>query len=195
MNNGVIYLSAVVVIILFIIAIKGLFNLERFKHTNKLLIIIGAFLLISVMGSSIDIIRTSYYWVRANPLSSVDLEKANTEKRIDEKEVTLTLNLELIDYGTSKQEFKIRMYFPEEWQVFFEKEYYDLERPPYFTYGHRNVNDIQEEISLKLAEGISVDDLVENSSDQMTFKYKLYDDESEVLIKDYSLEDFALTLW
>ncbi|OWZ84435.1 hypothetical protein CDO51_02720 [Natranaerobius trueperi] len=183
------------VIILFIIAIKGLFNLERFKHTNKLLIIIGAFLLISVMGSSIDIIRTSYYWVRANPLSSVDLEKANTEKRIDEKEVTLTLNLELIDYGTSKQEFKIRMYFPEEWQVFFEKEYYDLERPPYFTYGHRNVNDIQEEISLKLAEGISVDDLVENSSDQMTFKYKLYDDESEVLIKDYSLEDFALTLW
>ena len=73
-----VYLSGLVPLLLFIIGIRGLFKLERFINTNRLLIFISIVLiLIPAMNWILDFSRTNYHWIKDDGLIALDIEESN----------------------------------------------------------------------------------------------------------------------
>lgn len=99
-SSSVIYLSGLVSLIMFIIGISGLFNLERFRSTNKLLVfIIIVLLVIPSMNWVLDVSRTNYHWIKDDGLAAIDIEESNISLSGTDDEMIININLELKDYS------------------------------------------------------------------------------------------------
>lgn len=138
-NNSVIYLSGLVPLVLFVVGIKGLFKLERFKDKSKLLVFIAVIVIvIPLMRWTLDFSRTNYHWIKDDGLKAIDIEDANLSLSGSDSKTTVKVNMELKDYGRKQNKFKIRMYLPESLNLYTGKEFYEFENY-HFTYGNRNI--------------------------------------------------------
>lgn len=127
-NNSVIYLSGLVPLILFVVGIKGLFKLERFKGKSKLLVFIAVIVIvIPLMRWTLDFSRTNYHWIKDDGLRAIDIENSNISLSGSDSKTTVKVNMELKDYSRKQNKFKITIYLPESLNSYTGKEFYEFE--------------------------------------------------------------------
>ncbi|MDY0237034.1 MAG: hypothetical protein RBR71_13495 [Gudongella sp.] len=186
-NNGAIYLSGIVLLILFIIGIKGLFKLERFADKSKLLIVITVILIIiPLIRWTLDFSRTNYHWIKGDGLEAIDIKESNIRLSSTDDKMTIIISLELKDYGRKQNKFKIRVYLPESLKVYTGKEYYDLESY-YYTHGGRNISKIQESIIIKLSNNYEEIQLFDSKWHWEDLEFELYNNEENIKIVQHGL--------
>lgn len=148
-DNSRIYLSGFLSLVLFIVAFKGLFKLERFKYKSKFLVFLGLVVVVlPFMNYMLDAARTNYHWLRDDGLKSIDLEESDLTLTSSHLGTKLDVSLDLKDYGKGKNNFKIRVFPPEDMLEYTGRKYYELENE-YTTYGDRNIEHIEETIFVK----------------------------------------------
>lgn len=185
-NNSVIYLSGLVPLILFVVGIKGLFKLERFKGKSKLLVFIAVIVIvIPLMRWTLDFSRTNYHWIKDDGLRAIDIENSNISLSGSDSKTTVKVNMELKDYSRKQNKFKIRIYLPESLNSYTGKEFYEFENY-YFTHGNRNITNIEEEIILKLDKE-NTDKLFQSKWYWENVEYELYNDEEAIKIIQHGL--------
>lgn len=185
-NNSVIYLSGLVPLILFIIGIKGLFNLERFKDKSKLLVfIIVLIIVIPLMKWTLDFSRTNYHWLKNDGLNAIDIQDSNISLSGFDNEMTVNVSIELKDYSRKQNRFKVRIYLPESLNTYTDKEFYEFENY-YFTHGNRNITNIEEEIVLELDKE-EINELFESKWHWENVEYEIYNDEETIKIIQHGL--------
>ena len=185
-NNSVIYLSGLVPLILFIIGIKGLFKLERFKDKSKLLVFIAVLIIvIPLMKWTLDFSRTNYHWLKNDGLNAIDIQDSNISLSGSDNEMTVNVYIELKDYSRKQNRFKVRMYLPESLNTYTDKDFYEFENY-YFTHGNRNITNIEEEIVLEL-DNEEIDELFESKWRWENIEYEFYNDEETIKIVQHGL--------
>lgn len=180
-GNSIIYLSGIVPFVLLAIGIRGLIKLNRFTDKSKLLIVIIIMIVIfPLMRFSLDIAKSSYFWVTDNELKSLNLVDANIliTDTVD-SEVTLKVTLELIDYGRSEKNFNVRTYLPESMIGFFNKEYLEF-KDLYSTFGNRDKIVIQKNIPVQFKRGYTIEDLGDSKWYLEDFEFELYNEEDHI---------------
>lgn len=186
-NNSVFYLSGLVPLVLLIIGIKGLFKLERFKNTSKLLIFITIVLLIiPIMNWGLDFSRTNYHWIKDDGLRALDIEESNISLSSINNEMIININLDLKDYSRKHNNFRIRVYLPESLSDYTNKEYYDFETY-YYTHGGRSIFNIEEDIVINLNNNHIELQLFESQWFWEDTVYELYNSEEKVEIIQHGL--------
>ena len=101
-KSAVFYFSGIIPLVLFIIGIKGLFNLERYAGKSKMLIFIVVVLIVlPTMRWALDFTRTSYHWLMKDGVKAVDIVDADARVILidSDKELTMKVRMELIDYS------------------------------------------------------------------------------------------------
>lgn len=186
-ESSVIFLSGLVPLALFIIGIKGLFKLERFTNTSKLLVFITVVLIvIPLMKWTLDFSRTNYHWIKGDGLKAVDIEESNISLSSIDDEITINISLELKDYSRKQNKFKIRVYLPESLSVYTNKGFYDFENY-YYTHGNRNISNIKEDIAIKLSDTHNATQLFDSKWYWEDIEYELYNSEEKVKIIQHGL--------
>lgn len=184
-GNGVLYLSGLPILVLFIYSISKILKLERFAKKSKFfLFLIIVLVVIPLMRQSLYFIRTTYHTIAQSNLSAVDCNFDNSKINLNFQENgvgTINVRLELIDYGRSRNRFKVRIHVPDEWKKFFNVDHFELENL-YFTHGYRDITRIQEEVSVQIAEGYTMEDVLSYDWYYQTFYYELYNDEESIMI-------------
>ncbi|MGO1469222.1 MAG: hypothetical protein ACTHW2_04290 [Tissierella sp.] len=181
-GGGVFYLSGIVPLILFIIGVKGLFKLERFEDNSKLLLFfVTIIIVIPLMKWTIDVSRTNYHWIKDDGLKSIEIEESSISLTGSDDEIVMNVSLELKDYSRSRNEFKIRVYLPENLKEHTGKRFYDLENY-YITHnGRRNTSTIEEDIAIKSINGEEEAERLFDSNWYLEdMKYELYNNEEKV---------------
>lgn len=185
-RNGVIYLSWLVPLILFIVGIKGLFKLERFAEKNKLLVFITVIIIIiPLMRWTLDFSRTNYHWIRNDGLRAIDIEESNISLTGTDNKMIMNVTLELKDYSRNHNKFKIRVYLPKSLSSYTDKEFYEFENY-YFTYGNRNITNIQEDIVFELNSN-KTNELFDSTWFWEDVEYELYNNEERIKIIQHGL--------
>ena len=99
-------ISGIVPSVLLFISIKGIFNLKRAEGRNKLLLFLMIITVIMpMMKWSLDITRTGYCWIKKDNLRSIDIGDSKVTLAGSNDKLTMILNLELIHYGTTQNNF------------------------------------------------------------------------------------------
>lgn len=195
LGNVTIFFSGVIIIVLFILGVKGLFSLERYRNASKIVIVIVTIIIIGpLMRGALDYARMGYYWLSGDSLSAVDIAEKSITMSLTNDEATITVNLDLVDYGKSPKTFSLRIYFPEAWEKCFDARYHDFGKS-YYTIGNRENIQIREKFQLSLAPDATTEDIFLSSWHRGTVKFKIYNDNEIVLIKYYGEDDFALKLF
>lgn len=185
-SKGTIFISGFIPLVLFIIGIRGIFKLERFKYKSKIFVFLTVIIIvIPLMIWTLDYARTTIHWVRGDGLAAVDIEESNIGLSGSESEVNMDIELELKDYSRKENKFKIRVYIPESWVPYTGKEFYDLENY-YFTQGDRSITNIEEGVNLKL-DSKQVNELFESEWFLDDVEYELYNDKEKVRIIQHGL--------
>jgi len=180
--HGSITLSGLVPLILFVIAIKGIVNLEIFAKKNKLAIILVIFIIvIPLMRWTIDFARTDYYVITNAGINSLDINTSSISFSISNHEVKMNVNLQVKDYGLKNRKFRVRVYLPQSLYNFTDKKYIDLPGE-YISHGYRSNQAIQQEISID--QGSIKDENILTSSEWYfeDATYVLYNENQEVKI-------------
>ena len=186
-SSSIIYLSGLVSLILFIIGISGLFKLERFRSTNKLLVIIIIVLfVIPSMNWILDVSRTNYHWIKDDGLAAIDIEESDISLSGTDDEMIININLELKDYSRKQNNFKIRVYLPEGLSDYTDKEYYDFETY-YYTHGGRSIFNIKEDIIIKLSNVHNEMQISESRWFWEDTVYELYNSKEKIKIIQHGL--------
>jgi len=191
-GNTVFYFSGMVPLILFIIGIRGILYLEKFKDKNKIFMFLFIILiLIPVMKWSLSFTRSNYHWIMRDGLNSVDITDSNIGLGNNGTDDTLTIdfNFKIIDYSRSGNKVKIRVYLPKTLSNFTGKEVYEFENT-YRTYGSRRPLNISEQIIVKT-------DNNNNAEDQLfkanwfweDYQYEIFNENDAVRIKEHGLTD------
>ena len=181
-ENSVTHLSGIVPLILFIIGIKGLFNLERFADKSRLLIFMAVVLvLIPAMKWTLDLSRTNYHWIKGDGLKAIDIEESDISVRTSNDEKVISMTLELKDYSRKQNKFKVRVYLPQGLRDHVGEEFYNFESD-YYTHGRRSISNIREEIGIKPNDDYETSELSDSKWYWEDVKYELYNDEEKVEI-------------
>ncbi|SHN88454.1 hypothetical protein [Desulfitobacterium chlororespirans] len=174
-ENSVLNLSGLIPLIMLFIGIRGLCRLEWFADKSKLLItIIVLILVMPAMGGTLDIAKTIYLSNLNNQMRSIDFKDIDIKvSSITDNDVTLNIKLELTDYREDMSDFQIRMYLPDSWTVYFDKEFIDFEES-YKSFGRRRPIIVDKEISVQLADGITRDNVFDSQWYWETFEFELF---------------------
>lgn len=180
-ENSVVYLSGIIPLIIFVIGIRGLFRLERYASKSKLLIFLTVIILVvPIMRSSVEAVKTAYFWTINDGLKSIDLKDANFKiLDVTDSEATLKIKLTLIDHGRDTTDFKVRLYLPGSLMNYFDTELIELDEQ-YKTFGHRNVFSIDKNITVNLADGCTAEEVQDSHWYWETFRYDLYNEKQSV---------------
>lgn len=179
-NSGYLHLAGLVPLILIIISFRGLFQLERYKYRNKIGILLIYFIIITpVTNSILDTTITSYYWLRNNGLKTMDIKEEEFSIFAIDNSMYLNIELELIDYGRSKNEFAVRVFPPKSLQKYTGIEYYELEEN-YRTFGNKNNITIKKQMKLEVQNNETFDQIMESKYYWEDVKYELYNSEDSV---------------
>ncbi len=174
-ENSVLNLSGLVPLIMLFIGIRGLFRLEWFADKSKLLItIIVLILVMPAMRGTLDMAKTIYLSNLNNEMRSIDFKDIDIKvSSITDHDVTLNIKLELTDYREDMSDFQIRMYLPDSWTVYFDKEFIDFEES-YKSFGRRSPIIVDKEILVQLADGITRDNVLDSQWYWETFEFELF---------------------
>lgn len=187
-KGGTLHLAGLPMLILFIYSFIKIVNLRKFAEKNKffvfLIIIVVA---IPLMRESIQFTRSTYHAIVQSGLASVDCNFDKSSINVawgESREVTVNVNLELINYGRNHNQFKVRIHIPEKWQAYFDVDYLQLEET-YTIDGYRNTIKIQEQLNLEITERYTVEDARNHPWYYETFHYELYNDKESIMIVDH----------
>ncbi len=184
-NGGRLYVSGLVPLALFVIAIRGLFKLERFQERSKILIFIAVILIVlPVMQWTVDVGRTTFHRVSGHQLQAVDFVEGDISLFSSEEEVTIHSSLTVKDYGRGQNRFYIRLHLPESLQQVTRKEYYDFEQE-YLTRGHRREKVIKKQFTVsrdEIEESVDFHGLRWHEED---IEYTLYNDGEAVTLTNH----------
>lgn len=184
LGSGKLYLSGVVSLILIIIGIKGLFKLERYKNTSKILIVLCLIVIvIPLMNWSLDVARTGFHLIKGDSLRAIELEDTSINLNGSKEATEITVKLELKDYSKEGNQFKLRVYLPETLSQYTEEDYYYIDTIQY-TQGGRNKSKIEGTIDIDLKEGYSQTQFFESDWLGSNIEYELYNNEGKVKFTD-----------
>lgn len=183
-KNSVTQLAGIVPLILFIIGIRGIFMLEKNKEKSKIFIfLVTVFIIIPIMKWSLGVVRTSYHGIMDDGLNSLDIVESSINLNGVNDELTINMDLNVIDYGSGYNKFNVRVYLPESLSNYVGKEYYEFENG-YRTYGHKAEISINEEIPINKKYDNTLDDLYHTQWEWEPVKYEFYNDDQVVEIID-----------
>lgn len=188
LENSVIHLSGIIPLILFLIGLKGLFKVEWLAEKNKIFIfIIVILVVVPLMRNTLDIVKTTYYSVTNDKLSSINIKDANLRvSDMTDSEITINVKLTIIDYGRDIKDFKVRMYLPEPMKTWFNSESLDFGES-YRTFGNRNISSIEKKFTVKLEKSYSEEYLLNSKWSWETFTYQLYNEEDSTQLTYHGL--------
>lgn len=177
------YISAIIILIMFIVGVKGLFKLKRFEGKSKVLIFLGVIIIIiPFMNWTLDASRTNYHYFKDDGLRSIEIEESNINLSGSNDETTMYLNLDLKDYGRKGNELKIRVHLPKSLSLYTNKEFYDFE-DYYITNGNREITNIQQSIDFKIDNRDTQNQLFNSDWLEEDLEYELYNDKEKVMLK------------
>jgi len=184
-NEGsYIFPSAILILILFIIGIRGIMTLDRFENANKFLIFILVIaLIIPAMKLSVDFIRNNYFYAK-DGLEAVDFNKSDISIVGMNDKISLQVNLELVNHGNKVNEFRIRVYLPEYLRKYAGTNEYAFDTL-YRIYPNQSNMNIRESIPLK--DSSVYDNFIPPHWLGEEVRYDLYNDEETVRIVDHGL--------
>src|SRR5690606_37770807 len=178
---GTLMLAGFVPLALYIIGILGLFRLERFANTSKILIFLAVIIIVvPTMKWTLDTARTSYHWISGDELKALDIADANMNLSVsaaehDVDKITINTSFEVINYGRGPKRFNVRLYLPESLSEAFGTEFVELDKN-YMIYGAHNNMLIEEEINIEQA-GAALDDHTYSKRwYRETYEYELYNE-------------------
>ncbi len=178
-ENGIIYLSGVIPLILILIGIKGILKLERFKEKNKILIVLIILIfIIPLMKWTIDFARTNYHWIKNDGINSIDINESDIGLSISNDSTIIHIRLKLKNYNRRHNEFRIRVYLPKSLSEYTGKEYYEFENL-YEMYGNYILN-VNEQIVIDTKNADKLDNLFDMYWYYEDLKYELYNDNKTV---------------
>lgn len=186
-RNGVIFLSGIIPLILFIIGFKGLSKLERFADTDSVVVFIAVVIIvIPLMRWTLDISRTGYHWIKDDGLRAVDIKESNISLQGSNDELIIKVNMELKYYSRKQNKFNVRVYLPETLKEYTGKEFYELENH-YYTHKDMRMSHIQENITVKIDD--SFDESKRSGSQWFweDMEYELYNSDETVRIIHHGL--------
>lgn len=184
-SDGTLYLSGIIPFTLFFIGLRGLFRLERFANTSKILIFFAFLIFIlPLMNWSLDIARASYHRIVGDQLRALDIEDARISISGSNEEITIRSKIEVVDYSKGPKQYKIRLYLPESLRKHLGKDFIDFEKE-YFTYGHhyrRNSRIIEEEVRIEAIEESARNKLFAMHWHNEDYQYEFYNENESVRI-------------
>lgn len=174
-ENSNLTLSAIVPLVLFIVAIIGLFKTEPISIQNKIAIfIIVLLLVIPLMKGSLDLAKNAYFWAMKDELKSIDIKDSNISfSDINKDQATLNVSLSLTDYGRNDSNFKVRMYLPESLKTSFQADFLEFDES-YQTFGNRQILNITKKVTVQLEEGTTGEKIMDTHWNWDNYKYELY---------------------
>lgn len=182
LNGGTVYISGLVPLVIFIIGLRGLFKLERFENTSKILIFIGVVLIvIPTMQWTVDAGRSTYHRINGHDLQGVDFVDGEITLSGSDEEIMIHSKLEIKDYSRGQNRFNIRLYLPESLQEATGKEFYDFEQE-YVTHGNRREKVINKQINISLEDEWGQEDFFRARWYDQDIKYKLYNEEEAITL-------------
>lgn len=186
-NNGAIYLSGIIPLILVIISIRGIFQIKKYENRSRIGIILLVFILvIPFMNWILDIAISNYYWIKNDGLNTIDIEEADYNISATDNIVKLDIDLDLIDYGRSQNEFTLRVYLPKTLEKYLGKEYYEFEQY-YKTVGNRNKLEIKKQIVIIIDNEDLREKIFDSNYYREDVKYELYNNDETVQIIKHGL--------
>ena len=186
-GSGYLHLSGLIPLILIIIAIKGFVRLERFEKKSKLFIIIVALvMLMPIMTWVLEVTRTNYHWVKKDGLNAVDIKESNISLASYNEELRIQIELKLIDYSRSSNEFKIRVYLPDSLSDYVGEKTYVLENY-YRTHGNRKIIELDEYILINLDKDTIDEDIFASQWYYDEVIYELFNEQEAVKIIDHGV--------
>lgn len=182
-NNSRLYLSGLIPLIIFIIAIQGLFKLERFKGKSKVVIFfLVLIILIPLMNWILDVSRTNYHWIKGDELKAIEIEESSISLNGSSEETSLSFTLDIKDYSKKANNFKIRIVLPENMSRYTDKKTYELD-DDYFTYGRRDLNHIEGRVDLELKDEDTQRQLFESDWSGEEIEYEFYNEKEKFRLK------------
>lgn len=180
-NNGYLTLSGIIPLILMIIAFRGLFQLERYKNRSKIGVILIYFIfIIPFMNWILDKSIESYHWFRNDGVNTINIVEEDLTIHSNNDILYLNIDLELIDYGRSQNEFYIRVFLPKSMQKYTGMEYYEF-KELYKIYRNHKFT-IKKQMKLDVKSNESFDKLFESNYYYEDVKYELYNSKDSVQI-------------
>lgn len=182
-NGGTLHLSGLVPLVLYFIGLRGLFRLERFAKTSKILLFV-AFLIIvlPVMKWGLDTARTSYHWMRRDKLQAVDIVDASINLSGSHGNITIRSSLEFIDYSSGNNHFQVRMYLPQSIRDYLGEDFIEFDHHV-ITYGQRNHSrDFTKEFKMELADESVWRGIFDSKWHREDYKYQFYNEHESIEI-------------
>lgn len=188
-DHSVTHLSGIIPFILYMIGIRGIFNLERFANKSRIVtFLLIVVIIIPFMKWTLDFTRTNYHWIMKDGLNAVDINESKISlANHNDSNIKIIVKIELIDYGRSQNKFKIRVYLPKTLRENLGREYIELEQY-YMTIGNRRTTlTVNEQIVVHLDDANLQDKIFDSQWYWEDTKYELYNDNEVVEIIDHGL--------
>lgn len=172
-GHSMIQLAGLVPLIMYIVGIKGLLRLEYFAGRNKTLVVLGIlFIITPLLRDVCEFIKVPYYQL-VSDVRSIELEDSHLyTEEITEKGLMVNVELELIDYSNTGNEFSVILHFPKSWESLSGQSEYKF-KEDYHTRGHKGRFKISEQFIIPFKEGYSLEELQNESWYRDTYKYEL----------------------
>ena len=172
-GNSRIYISGIIVIILFLIGVTGAVSSKRFNKNKILFGIIITLIVPSVMIYTLDLTRASYHTIKNDTVHSVDISQSRVSINNLHNAVSFNITLELKNYNFRPNTVKIRFYLPNTFSLYTKTR--SIEFPE--SYIIRGLNE-----TLSINESFKVDVTNDNSEfftdsnwTNENLRYELYD--------------------
>lgn len=185
-RDSVLFLSGLVPLILFIIGIRGILYLDKFKDKNKIfMFLLIIFILIPLMKWSLSFTRSNYHWIMRDGLNSVDIKDSNINLSNNGTDniLTINFNFKIIDYSRSGNKVKIKVYLPKSLSNYTGKEVYEFKNT-YRTYGSYRPLNISEQIIVKTDNNVE-DQLFKSNWFWENYQYEIYNENDSVRIREH----------
>lgn len=138
------------------------------------------------MKWSIDMSRSVYYLATHAKLKTIDMKDSNLSISAQNDKLTVSVHLDLIDYGWDQKEFKLRVYLPVTLSEFCDVDVYEFDKL-YFTHGKKSNLIINETFVICLEDRVHIDGVSRIDWYQQEIIYELFNNEESIQIVDHGL--------
>lgn len=180
-DNGVLYLSGIIPLMLFIISIRGIFRLKKYENKSKVgMILLILIVVMPLMNWFVDSMIGNYHWLKNDGLNTIEIEGVNSNIVTEANSVKINIEMDLIDYGRNQNEFTIRVFLPKTLVKYLGNEYYEFDEY-YITHGNCNKLVIKKQITLNIDDNELIEEISDSKYYYDDMKYELYNKEESVV--------------
>lgn len=183
-GNSTIFISGIIIIILFLIGVVGIISTRDYKRNKLVLVIIVAIIVPAIMSYMLDLTRTTYHTIKKDSVQSIDILESHISLNRVNDDFSVNIKLDLKNYNFHPNRFNIRVYLPKTLSIYTGITNFDFSD----SYIIRHLND---SLSVNESFDVHVSDeaynyLTASNWSNESVQYELYDENTTSTYIKYS---------